>query len=148
MAAFPAGNDVLATCDTSCHMSESPKGVEVKQRFVDDAELTELVFTLEKSTQIKAVFAPESLASRFRKVFKKEIQTGDGIFDEAVNIRTDTTDATTALLESVDVRAPIENLILAGGVVEIDGITVKIELPGQRSADDELAVNVVKALGA
>jgi hypothetical protein len=128
-------------------MSDPGNKVEVKQRLVDDAELTELVFTLAKSTDVKAIFSPESLSSRFRKVFKKEIQTGDGIFDDEVNIRTDTTEATIALLESVEVRAPIESLILAGGVVEIDGIQVKIELPGQRTADDDLAVNVVRALG-
>lgn len=127
-------------------MSEPAKqAVEVK--FHEDAEMTELTFTLPKATAIKASFSPESLTSRVRKVFKKEIQTGDGIFDDEVNIRTDTTDATVALLENVDVRAPIESLILGGGLLEIDGTHVRIELPGKRKADDELARNVVTALG-
>jgi hypothetical protein len=137
-------------------MAERGKlGVEVKQRFLsrageetaaDQAEFTELAFTLPREGKVSASFGAESLGTTLRKVFKKEIQTGDGIFDEAVNIRTDTTDETVALLESEDIRATIESLVVKGGVLEIDGAFVKIELPGKRAADDELAMNVVRAL--
>src|SRR5438552_18265507 len=112
-------------------MSELEKmGVTVQRRFLshageeareDKAELTELAFTLPKSTEVHATFARESLGTKVLKVFKKELQTGDALFDEAVNIKTDTTDATAALLESTVVRAAIESLVVSGGALELSG---------------------------
>ena len=128
-------------------MSELAKlGVEVKVE--QRGENTELVFTLPKALDVRASFAPESLSTKVRKVFKKEIQVGDGIFDDAVNIRTDTEKATIALLESEDVRATIESLVVNNGVLELDGKQAKIELPGKVTADNELAMNIVRVLVA
>lgn len=128
-------------------MSELAKlGVEVKLE--TRGENTELVFTLPKALDVRASFAPESLSTKVRKVFKKEIQVGDGIFDDAVNIRTDTEKATIALLESEDVRATIESLVVNNGVLELDGKQVKVELPGKVTADNELAMNIVRVLVA
>jgi len=128
-------------------MSELAKlGVSVKQEARGDN--TELVFTLPKGLDVRASFAPESLASKVRKVFKHEIQVGDDIFDDAVNIRTDNEKATVALLESQDIRAVIESLVVNNGVLELDGAQVKIELPGKQTADNELAMNIVRVLVA
>jgi hypothetical protein len=80
------------------------------------------------------------------KIFKKEIQTGDGIFDEAVMIKTDTVDETAALLESTDLRAIIERVITNGGGIEIDGTSVKMGLPGRQDGVDEVTLLFVQTL--
>lgn len=130
-------------------------GVAVKKRFVSSAgeevdaataELTELVFTLPKSTNVEATFAFEGLTARLVKIFKKEIQTGDGLFDTHVHIKTDTTPETTKLLESSDLRAIIEGIVSGGGAVEIDGALVKVQLPGQQELDANTTEHFVAAL--
>jgi len=115
-------------------------GVTVKRQFVtvDEAEMTELVVTLPKSTGVEATFSAEGFADKVFKVFKKEIQVGDPIFDEAVHIKTDTMDQTEALLRSSDLRAIIERVIVNGGAIEIDGNTVKMEVAGRHEKDDEV----------
>ncbi|HEY5951280.1 MAG TPA: hypothetical protein VIV40_37565 [Kofleriaceae bacterium] len=115
-------------------------GVTVKRQFmtVDDVELTELLVTLPKSTGVEATFSQEGFADKVLKLFKKEIQIGDPIFDEAVHIKTDTTEQTEALLQSTDLRAIIERVIVNGGAIEIDGNTVKMEIRGRQQTDDEV----------
>lgn len=115
-------------------------GVTVKRQFVtvDDVEMTELVVTLPKSTGVEATFSQEGFADKVFKIFKKEIQAGDPIFDEQVHIKTDTTEATEALLQSQDLRAIIERVITGGGAIEIDGNTVKMEVTGRHETDDEV----------
>ncbi len=123
-------------------------GVTVKRQFmtVDDVELTEVVVTLPKSTGVEATFSREGFADKVLKLFKKEIQIGDPLFDEHVHIKTDTTDATEALLQSTDLRAIIERVITEGGAIEIDGNTVKLEQPGRHETDDEVLVLFVQTL--
>ena len=123
-------------------------GVTVKRQFVtvDGVELTEVSITLPKSTGVEATFTPEGFGDKLLKLFKKEIQVGDPLFDEHVHIRTDTTDATEALLESIDLRAIIERVITDGGAIEIDGAGVKLDMPGRHEKDDEVLVLFVKTL--
>jgi hypothetical protein len=130
-------------------------GVAVQQRFLarggevvdaTKADRTELAYTLPKSTGVQATFSRENLRTSLRKVFKKELQTGDALFDEVVHIETATLDAATKLLESTEVRASIESLIVKGGALELAGELATCELPGRRTEDDELATNVVRAL--
>jgi hypothetical protein len=123
-------------------------GVTVKRQFVtvDDAEVTELVVTLPKSIGVEATFTREGLADKLLKIFKKEIQIGDPLFDEHVHIKTDTTDETEALLQSSDLRAIIERVITNGGAIEIDGNTVKMEIPGRHDKDDEVFILFVQTL--
>lgn len=123
-------------------------GVSVEKRYLthDEGELTELTFTLPKSIGVQATFSAEGFGDKVLKIFKKEIQTGDGIFDEAVMIRTDTVDATSALLESTDLRAIIERVITTGGGIEIDGTSVKLGLPGRQDGVDEVTLLFVQTL--
>ena len=137
-------------------MSELAKlGVTAQRRFLSHggdatdeahAEVTELGYTLPKSTGVQATFASESLRTALRKVFQKEIQTGDDLFDDAVNISTDTEEATTALLKSEDICASIESLVVGGGTIELDGALLKIEMPGRHDVSLEVAMNVVRTL--
>jgi hypothetical protein len=123
-------------------------GVSVKREFItaDDAELTEIVVTLPKSTGVEATFSPEGFTDKLLKLFKSEIQIGDPIFDQEVHIKTDSEDATTALLQSTDLRAIIERVITGGGAIEIDGATVKLEMAGRHETDDEVLVLFVQTL--
>jgi hypothetical protein len=123
-------------------------GVNVQRQFVtvDDAEVTEVIVTLPKTTGVEASFTREGLADKLLKIFKKEIQIGDPLFDEHVHIKTDTTDATETLLQSSDMRAIIERVITNGGAIEIDGAAVKLEIPGRHETDDEVLVLFVKTL--
>ncbi|HEX5058819.1 MAG TPA: hypothetical protein VFV99_05630 [Kofleriaceae bacterium] len=115
-------------------------GVTVKRQYVtvDGAEMTDLVVTLPKSTGVEATFSAEDFADKVFKVFKREIQVGDPIFDEAVHIKTDTTDQTEKLLQSSDMRAIIERVIVNGGAIEIDGNTVTMKVAGRQEKDDEV----------
>jgi hypothetical protein len=123
-------------------------GVTVKRQFmtVDDLELTELVVTLPKSTRVEATFSREGFADKLLKIFKREIQIGDPLFDEHVHIKTDTTEATEALLQSTDLRAIIERVITEGGAIEIDGNTVKLDVPGRHETNDEVLVLFIQTL--
>lgn len=130
-------------------------GVTVQRRFLsagrtettaEAATMTELVLTLPKSTEIQATFSPEGLGTKLAKFFKREIQTGDGLFDQAVHINTDTADATSALLESNELRAVIERVIAGSGAVEIDGPVVTIEMPGRQELDPEVTMHLVTAI--
>jgi hypothetical protein len=123
-------------------------GVSVTRRFLteDGTELTELVVTLPKSTGVEATFGAERFGDKLLKIFQGEIQVGDPIFDDEVHIKTDTTEATTALLQSSDMRAIVERVITNGGAIEIDGASVKLELPGRHETNDEVLVLFVKTL--
>jgi hypothetical protein len=130
-------------------------GITVVRRFLsetgeetsaDEVVLTELAFTLPKPMAIQATFAHEGLGEKLVKIFRKEIQTGDPLFDEAVHIKTETTGATTALLESTDVRAIIERVIVNGGAIEIDGAFVKMEIAGRHEPDDEVVEHFLRVL--
>jgi hypothetical protein len=123
-------------------------GVSVDRKFVtaDDAELTELVVTLPRSTGVEATFTPEGFSDKLLKLFKREIQIGDPIFDQEVHIKTDTDETTTALLQSADMRAIIERVVTGGGAIEIDGATVKLEMVGRHETDDDVLVLFVQTL--
>jgi hypothetical protein len=113
---------------------------------VENTEITEVVVKLPKSTGVEASFSQEGLADKLVKIFKKEIQIGDPLFDEHVLIKTDTTEATKRLLQSTDLRAIVERVIVNGGAIEIDGATVKLEVPGRQGEDDEVLELFVRTL--
>lgn len=123
-------------------------GVSVERKFItaDDTELTELVVTLPSSTGVEATFTPEGFSDKLLKLFKREIQIGDPIFDQEVHIKTDTDEATIALLQSADMRAIIERVVTGGGAIEIDGATVKLEMVGRHETDDDVLVLFVQTL--
>ena len=123
-------------------------GVSVTRQQVtaNGGELTELVVTLPRSTGVQATFTAEDFGDKLLKIFKAEIQIGDPLFDAEVHIKTDTTEQTTALLQSTDLRAIIERVITSGGAIEIDDATVKLELADRSAADDEVLALFVKTL--
>jgi len=123
-------------------------GVTVKRRqvTVDDVAVTEVVVTLPKSTGVEATFTSEGFGDKLLKIFKKEIQVGDPLFDEQVHIKTDTTEQTEALLQSSDFRAIVERVVVNGGAIEIDGATVKLDVAGHQPTDEEVLELFIKTL--
>jgi hypothetical protein len=105
------------------------------------------VITLGKATGVQATFGPEGLAATFGKLFKKEIQTGDALFDEHVHVKTATEDATTKLLESEEVRTVIERVVSEGGAVAIDDTKVTFELPDGMELEAALKAAFLEAVG-
>lgn len=105
------------------------------------------VITLARATGVQATFGPEGLSKRFGKLFKKEIQTGDALFDEHVHVATETEDATTALLDSTDVRTVIERIVSEGGAVFIADNKVTFELPDGVALEQTLVSALVEAVG-
>jgi hypothetical protein len=121
-------------------------GVKVERGTAASDGVTEVRYMLPKSTGVEATFAYEGLTERMVKIFKKELQTGDGLFDQHVHIKTETPDQTSALLESTELRAIIEGIVSDGGAVEIDGATVKVELKDAASLDTERESHFIEAL--
>jgi len=110
-------------------------------------ETTKLTLTLPRTVEIKATFSKEGLGRKLVKLFKKELQTGDKEFDDAVYISTDTPEATKALLESADVRRAIAACVTSGGPVEIEGKVVTAELPGHHEeTEDADTLVLIRAL--
>ena len=120
-------------------------GVKVERGKAKDG-VTEVRYTLPKSTKVEATFAYEGLTERMVKIFKKEVQTGDALFDEHVHIKTETPDETSALLDSIELRAIIEGIVSEGGAVEVDGATVKVELKDVALLDAERESHFIEAL--
>lgn len=111
-----------------------------------ESEATQLAFTLPKPIELQATFSKEGFADKLVKIFKKEIQAGDPTFDETVYVKTDTPELTAALLQAADVRASIARMVSAGGVIEVDGPFVKMELAGHHETDDADTITFVRAL--
>lgn len=103
--------------------------------------------TLARATGVQATFGPEGLTTKFGKLFKKEIQTGDALFDEHVHVNTETEVATTTLLENTDIRTVIERIVSDGGAVFIADKTVKIDLPDGVALEQPLVNALVEAVG-
>lgn len=122
------------------------KGVHVERGAADAEGVTELVITLPKTTNVQATFTFEGTTERLVKIFRKEIQTGDPLFDDHVHIKTDTPDATERLLGSEDLRAIVEGVVAEGGAVEIDGTSVKVELRGRTDLEANALEHLVDAL--
>jgi hypothetical protein len=108
--------------------------------------VTEVRYILPKSTKVEATFAYEGLTERMVKIFKKEVQTGDALFDEHVHIKTETPDETSALLDSIELRAIVEGIVSEGGAVEIDGANVRVQLKDVASLDAEREGHFIEAL--
>jgi DNA helicase TIP49 (TBP-interacting protein) len=128
------------------HRNYKSSSTSINGMQLSSGETTELTIKLPRAVAIKARFTKEGIVNKLGKIFKKELQTGDGDFDRAVFISTDTPDDTAKLLASDDIRALIKLNIETGGPIEIDGEHVKIEVLGRQDGDDAAATNLVRAL--
>ena len=123
-------------------------GVSVARRIMvtSGSDTTELILTLPRATTARATFAREGLGKKLSKFVKKELQTGDPAFDDAVYISTDTAEATARFLAPREVREAIAAIVLLGGTVVVDDATVKLGLVGHEDANAAVADRLARAL--
>lgn len=88
----------------------------------------------------------EGLGKKLVKLFKKELQTGDRAFDDAIYISTDTPETTAKLLADEQVRSTISLYVTTGGPIEIQGNTMRVTLMGRQEAEDPVVVALVSAV--
>lgn len=107
---------------------------------------TKLVLALPNATPLKLSLSKEGFGRKLTKLFKKEMQTGDQAFDDAIYIATDTPDQAKHFLSSDTVRAAVQFCVTAAGPVEIDSNTVTLEIPGHDDGVPPEVVTIVRAL--
>ena len=114
---------------------------------LSNTQTTLVALTLPRPAPIRASFVREGLAAQLVKLFKRELQTGDATFDQAVYITTDTADATSAWLADAGIRARVLELVESGGSIEIEGTKVRARIGGGHTRDeDPTLMRVVEAL--
>ncbi|MBL8684669.1 MAG: hypothetical protein JNK05_36170 [Myxococcales bacterium] len=82
------------------------------------------IWTLPSAPSVQATFASEGFFTMVKKLFSREIQTGDEAFDRAVFIQTTTPEATQAWLASPEVRSALATIVNSGESFSIEGSTV------------------------
>jgi hypothetical protein len=100
---------------------------------------------LQREPLLRAEFTSEGLGKKIVKLFKKEIQTGDAVFDNAVYISTDTPEATAAFLQSPEVRDVIATNVAAGGSITIEAHAVTIRQAVPDATVDAPLVRLLQA---
>lgn len=68
---------------------------------------------------VRARFVRQGLAQEAKKIFVKEIEVGDKVFDDAVYIATDTPDTTTALVSNARAREALTMLAKRDCVIDV-----------------------------
>jgi hypothetical protein len=109
-------------------------------------ETTRVQLTLPVDVKIAASFTPESFGKKLAKLFKKELQTGDKPFDDAIFISTDTPDTTAKLLADAAVRELVQLYVTTGGPLQIHGATMEVVLMGRQDQEDPNVVKLVQAV--
>src|SRR5262249_43917688 len=139
----------LGALGAQVHRERLAKRVQIGPKSAS-AEGYREVWTLPAAPAVQARFTHEGLDSKVIKVFRKEIQTGDKQFDDAVYIRTSTPEATTAFLARSEIRGVLGPLVARGGHLEVQGNVVTGEAlwaddePGPRHND--LIARIVQVL--
>ena len=136
----------LASMDVTMKLSFQTSSTEISGMQLSEKETTEVTLTLPRATAVAATFSKEGIGKKLVKIFKKEMQTGDTAFDDAIYISTDTPEPTKALLSSDVVRALITLHVGTAGPIEIEGSTVKLVLAGRQDVEDPAAVTLARAL--
>jgi hypothetical protein len=93
------------------------------------ARATTYVITLPRPATPRFVFSRESLRSALEKLVWGDLVFGDPAFDDVVCARTDTPEATRALLHDAELRAFVTRAVGADGLVSLDGDRVTVRLP-------------------
>jgi hypothetical protein len=136
----------LASMDVTMTLSFQTSSTEINGMQLSEKETTEVTLTLPRATAVAATFSKEGIGKKLVKIFKKEMQTGDKAFDDAIYISTDTPEPTKALLSSDVVRELITLHVGTAGPIEIQGSTVKIVLAGRQEVEDPAAITLARAL--
>ena len=77
-------------------------------------------WTLPQQATFQAAFGPESFGKKLVKIFKKEIQMDDALFDDAVYVSTSDEENTRAFLSDQTTRENIAALVGDGGNIVVE----------------------------
>ena len=121
--------------ETTDRSSVSIGGIEIAG---STAEGDRFTFALPSTPGYTVLFGPEVLTSQLKKLFKAELQVGDPAFDDAVFISTDNESRVAKLLEDPALRSAIQNVVLLGGTVSVDGQSIVYHLMGESTDQDLL----------
>jgi hypothetical protein len=77
-------------------------------------------WTLPRQATFQAVFGPESFGKKLVKIFRKEIQMDDALFDDAVYVSTSDEENTRAFLGDQITRENIAALVGDGGNIVVE----------------------------
>lgn len=136
----------LAKMGVTMELAFQTSSTSINGMQLSENETTEVTLTLPRVTQVAATFSKEGIGKKLVKLFKKELQTGDQAFDDAIYISTDSPELTKALLSSETIRALIALHVGTGGPIEIHGATVKVVLAGRQDIEDPAVVDLARAL--
>ncbi len=120
----------LASLDCTIKITHQRSSTSVNGMEVSSSETTEAVIQLPRAAAIRATFSKEGVGRKILKLFTRELQTGDGGFDDAVYISTETSDETAAWLGSQRIRDFIADCVTTAGPITIDGSVVTVHLQG------------------
>lgn len=135
----------LSSLCTKVERSFNTQSTQVNGITVSSKTTTRFALRLARAARLTASFSPEGLGKKLIKLFKKELQTGDAAFDDAVYVSTDTPEATAAFLQDPSVRALIGELV-ESGPVEIEGEVIGCEVPGKVESDPADLARLVRAV--
>lgn len=136
----------LANLNVGMTLSFHTSRTEINGMQLSESETTEVTLVLPRATSVAATFSKEGIGKKLVKIFKKEMQTGDAAFDDAIYISTDTPDATKALLASDRIRELIALHVGTAGPIEIQGTTVKVMLAGRQDVEDPAVVDLARGV--
>jgi hypothetical protein len=136
----------LASMGVEMKLSFQTSSTEINGMQLSEKETTEVTLTLPRATAVAATFSKEGIGKKLVKIFKKEMQTGDQAFDDAIYISTDTPEPTKALLSSEVVRELISLHVGTAGPIEIQGTSVKVVLAGRQDVEDAAVVTLARAV--
>lgn len=136
----------LVTMGVEMKLAFQTSSTEINGMQLSEKETTEVTLTLPRATAVAATFSKEGIGKKLVKIFKKEMQTGDKAFDDAIYISTDTPEPTKALLSSETVRELIALHVGTAGPIEIQGTSVKVVLAGRQDVEDQAVVTLARAV--
>lgn len=111
-----------------------------------DYTLTALVET-PRPSGISAKLQYEGFSAKLHKIFEYEIQVGDKSFDDLVWIRTNTREATAALLAIPGVRRAVSELIEMKAVIELEEARIYVTAESSASMSPKDFVLYTAILG-
>lgn len=104
------------------------------------------VWRLPENARLQVQLTQEGLFDALKKLFSKELQTGDARFDKRVYIHTETPEQTQRFLSAPELRAAVFAIIDAGGEIEIDNQRLELTHGPDHAEDAALVVAAVLAL--
>ena len=129
--------------NTSSHSSmKLGKGLDID---LGNKSTVRYIWSIPGGTKVQGSFSHENLDTKVVKIFKKELQTGDKMFDDLVYIKTSDKDSMAQFLQSQQMRTIISDIIEDGGKIVIDRNQVVYEVTNGASPKQKFEMATVIA---